>query len=394
MRAANCASHYANKRDRRVFGGLELVWRMQQEGYQMSTPDTPDSPNGAVNPDGVESTDEEFVPSAHPRGTKNGRKVLVVLAALILVLGSLIGVGAWWINSKFGQIEQIADPFTKIETPRPEPVQPEDERPVNILILGSDSRTSGGDLKAIAQGGTRSDALMIMQISGDRGKVNVMSIPRDSWVPIPGHGDAKINAALAFGGPSLAISTVEQLTNIPIDHVALMDFTSFVKLTDLVGGVDLTSTTEGTKHYSGAEALAFVRERKSLVGGDFDRVRRQQLWMSTVMKQVLTADTLNSPTKILDLYNAMSPYVAVDDSLGMTEIASLAASMTDVRSDDFQFITVPVAGTGTSADGQSIVNLDMDRAAPLFDAFVQDNATSYIAANQGELRSIDSEPVR
>ena len=319
------------------------------------------------------------------------------LAALLIIVVLLVAVGAGafaWISSKLNSVQTLADPFSgisKIEDVPERPAQPEDDTPpVNFLVLGSDSRVSAGDPSQWEAGAQRTDAFMIAQISGDRKSVSVMSIPRDSWVAIPGHGEAKINSAFSYGGPTLTIATVEQLTGIHIDHVAVVDFTSFAELTDALGGVELTSETEGTRTYTGEEALAFVRERKSLPGGDFDRVRRQQLWMKAVLEKTLTAETLSDPAKLLSLYNSISPYIALDNGLGITDIISLATSMKDVRSKDFNFVTAPFTGTGTSADGQSIVLLDDAKFAELTKAFVEDRARLYIDEHVNDLRTLDS----
>ncbi|WP_234305198.1 LCP family protein, partial [Actinomyces sp. S6-Spd3] len=180
---------------------------------------------------------------------------------------------------------------------------------------------------------------MILQIAGDRESVNVISIPRDSWVDIPGYGKQKINAAFSYGGPTLTIATVEQLTGIPIDHVAVVDFTSFSALTDALGGVTMTTSTEGTQTYDGEAALAFVRERKNLPGGDFDRVRRQQLWMKTVADKVLTRETLSNPANLLSLYNTVSPYVAVDEAFSLSTILDLGTDFKALQNADFNFLT-------------------------------------------------------
>ena len=110
-------------------------------------------------------------------------------------------------------MEFIADPFAGIPTRAPQQQAAAGEEPaVNILVLGTDSRTSASDPSQWQEGAQRTDAIMIVQVSGDRKTVSVMSIPRDSWVEIPGHGQGKINAAYSYGGPSLTIHTVENLT--------------------------------------------------------------------------------------------------------------------------------------------------------------------------------------
>lgn len=124
---------------------------------------------------------------------------------------------------------------------------------------------------------------MVAHVPEDRSSIQFMSIPRDSWVDIEGHGKAKINAALSYGGLPLAVSTVEGFIGVPINHVAMIDFEGFQLLTDSVGGVDVESSqafssgghsfTEGTNHLDGEAALAFVRARKQFADGDLQRAR-------------------------------------------------------------------------------------------------------------------------
>jgi len=216
-----------------------------------------------------------------------------------------------------------------------------------------------------------------------------MSIPRDSWVEIPGHGQGKINAAYSYGGPSLTIHTVENLTGIRIDHFAVANFESFVALTDDIGGVRVNLKTPqslagkefgtGAQVLNGQQALAYTRERSSLPGGDLDRVRRQQTWMRSIVSSVLTNGTLSSPTALYSFLKTASRTVAVDESFTLNQMQSLALETRHLHSNDMKFMTVPTAGTGTSVDGQSIVKLDSDADAPLFKAFAEDRVSAYLA---------------
>lgn len=189
------------------------------------------------------------------------RRVLIALLSALGVLGA-VGLGIWfyadWQIER--NIEWIDDPFAAlpsrppVSTPstRDQPVTsttapgtsgttegPQDSSavrrgdPVNLLFLGSDSRISAGDPSLWQAGAQRTDAIMLVHIPSHREEIFVMSIPRDSWVPVPGHGDAKINAAFSYGGPSLLVQTFEQLTGVRIDHLAVVDFASFVELTDM-----------------------------------------------------------------------------------------------------------------------------------------------------------------
>ena len=286
-------------------------------------------------------------------------------------------------------MEFIADPFAGIPTRAPQQQAAAGEEPaVNILVLGTDSRTSASDPSQWQEGAQRTDAIMIVQVSGDRKTVSVMSIPRDSWVEIPGHGQGKINAAYSYGGPSLTIHTVENLTGIHIDHFAVANFESFVALTDDIGGVRVNLKTPqrlagkefgtGAQVLNGQQALAYTRERSSLPNGDFDRVKRQQTWMRSIVSRVLNNGTLSSPTALYSFLKTASRTVAVDESFTLNQMQSLALETRHLHSNDIRFMTVPTAGTGTSTDGQSIVTLDADADAPLFKAFAEDRVRAYL----------------
>lgn len=325
------------------------------------------------------------------RPGRGWRAALLSVLAIFLVLTLATGGIALWVRHSLGSsLETFEDPFSGIPTRAPEQQVPEgQEAATNILVLGTDSRTSAGDPSQWEAGAQRTDAIMIMQISGDNKDVSVMSIPRDSWVSIPGHGEGKINAAYSYGGPSLTIQTVENLTGIRISHFVIADFESFQNLTDELGGVTINlkepQTLAGTEFPAGAQvlngkqALAYTRERKSLPGGDFDRVKRQQAWMRAIVRQVLTSGTLSNPTSLYSFLKTATQTVAVDESFTIDEMQSLAFGLRGLRSNDISFMTAPNNGTGTSPDGQSIVELNPDADTPLFEAFATDTVEDYLA---------------
>ena len=341
--------------------------------------------------------DERVVSDVDVRERRAGRRALVValsaLGGLVLVAVLALGGGALWLDSR---VERFGDPFTAIpEEGRPtrqEPVVAADREPLNFLVLGSDSRISGGDPSQWEAGAQRTDAIMLVHLDGDREHASVMSIPRDSWVQIPGHGSAKINAAYSYGGPALLVQTVEQLTGVRIDHVAIADFDSFTELTDALGGVEITVGQDvygpgdrlvvpaGTDVLDGEQALAYARQRYGLPGGDFDRVKRQQNWARAILTKAVSQGTLTDPTKATRFVTTVSGSVAVDDGLGLTDLVGLATEIKDMRAGDVAFLTAPVLGTGWSPDGrQSIVNLDHESLAPLVEAIAKDDATRYLA---------------
>lgn len=339
---------------------------------------------------GADTTSARSAGSALRRPGRGWRIALLSVLAIFLVLTLATGGLALWVRHSIASgMEFIADPFADIPTRAPQQKVAAGEEPaVNILVLGTDSRTSASDPSQWQEGAQRTDAIMIVQVSGDRKTVSVMSIPRDSWVEIPGHGQGKINAAYSYGGPSLTIHTVENLTGIHIDHFAVANFESFVALTDEIGGVRINLKTPqtlagkelgaGAQVLNGQQALAYTRERSSLPNGDFDRVKRQQTWMRSIVSRVLTNGTLSSPTALYSFLKTASRTVAVDESFTLNQMQSLALETRHLHSNDIRFMTVPTAGTGTSVDGQSIVTLDADADAPLFKAFAEDRVSAYL----------------
>jgi len=322
----------------------------------------------------------------------------------------MLAVGAvaatWGVRNWLDRnIESLGDPFeglpSRPSAPLPSPTKSgetpaEPATPMNILILGSDSRISAGDPSQWQRGAQRTDTIMLVHLPADRSAAYVMSIPRDSWVPVPGHGDAKINAAFSNGGPSLLIQTVEQLTQVRIDHFVVTDFESFVNLTDALGGVRMTLAQDlkvgdvvvpaGKQQLlTGEQALRYVRERKSLTRGDFDRVQRQQAWIRAIAARLRNEGTLHDPVKSAGFLDTVSRSVATDDGLDKGVQEDLLDRVRDLGSTDITFFTVPFEGTGRSPDGQSIVVLDDEALTSLMAAVAADTMGEYVTAHADSL---------
>ncbi|WP_234031269.1 LCP family protein [Mycetocola zhujimingii] len=313
------------------------------------------------------------------------RNTLISLAILLVLVVTAGVVFAATVSTSFtSKSKTIEDVFPE-EAARPPAATGAAASAQNILLLGSDTRGKVDSLDDAA--GERSDTMMIAHIPANRDHIYIMSIMRDSWVEIPGHGENKINAALALGGVPLVVQTVETLISARIDRVAIIDFEGFKGVTDALGGVDVEVSdsfttgkhtfTQGVQHLDGEQALAFVRERYSFFDGDFQRARNQQAYLKGVLNQILSADTLLDPGKISGLVSAIAPYLTVDDGFTPIYVAGLGLELRDLRSADLTFFTAPTAGTGTSSDGQSIVNLDPARMPIVQEAFRTDTLHTY-----------------
>jgi LCP family protein required for cell wall assembly len=332
-----------------------------------------------------------------PQKPSRRRKLLVRLLlgvlALSLVLGGAAVGGAFYLQNKYdNNIDRFGDPFAGIPAasrPAPAPANVQ-----NILLLGSDSRVSAGDPSAWAVGAQRTDAIMVAHVPADRSGVQIVSIPRDSYVDIPGRGKNKINAAFSFGGPTLMVQTVEQLTKVRIDHVVMVDFTGFTQITDALGGVTInvakatkderSSFEAGPQRMNGEQALNYVRQRHNLPGGDFDRVKRHQNWIRAVARETLDRGTLTNPLQLNRVLNATTKTIATDDGFSVGEMRSLALSSRNVRAANMSFLTAPVKGTGR-AGSASIVVLDEPAGAELWRAMAADKMKPWLAEHQDSL---------
>jgi LCP family protein required for cell wall assembly len=212
------------------------------------------------------------------------RRWITVSVAMVTVLVVLIA-GAWLALERAVQdfdrgVERFASPFRgipEVERPSRNPAAPE---AIDLLLLGSDTRVSVRDSAQWKAAARHTDAIMLVHVPQDRRGAYFLSIPRDSWVDIPGHGKGAIGDALGHGGPQLMVRAVERLTQQRIEHVAIVDFTGFRQVTDAVGGVTITvpasergrsGLAPGQQRMDGAKALEYVRRGDGVRGAGSTR---------------------------------------------------------------------------------------------------------------------------
>ncbi|KUN23515.1 hypothetical protein AQJ23_25475 [Streptomyces antibioticus] len=301
--------------------------------------------------------------------------MVCLLAGALALLGVVAG-GIWWGTNHYGdQVTRIPDAFPT--EPRP-PKPPSHDGGTTFLLAGVDSRskqpTTGSDAtgRLWRYGAQRSDTLMLVHLGADEQNTYTMSIPRDSWVPIPGHGSAKVNAAFSWGGPPLLIRTVEQLTGTRIDHFGVVDWHGFKALTDAVGGVRVTVPADaydpeqdqhfsaGTQTMHGDEALAYVRQRHGLPGGELDRIERQQQFLQSLVGEMRDEVSITDPLGTSRMLDAITRAVSVDDRMSNGDLRNLVLGLRHLDASDATFTTAPIVRP-QMIDGQYTLILDKEK---------------------------------
>lgn len=311
--------------------------------------------------------------------TPRWRGWLIGIVAAVILVGAT-AAGAFWAYARSVNASlKRTNAFTAI-APGTRPHQTVTGA-MNVLLLGSDSRNPDA-------GSARSDTIMLMHLDADHQHAYVISIPRDTWVYVPASADgrngnthAKINAAYAWGGVPLAVQTVEAFTGVRIDHVVLIDFAGVQHVVDTLGGVDMTVDqtitsifapyrryVQGPRHFTGAEALDYVRQRYQYPDGDFARERHQWQLIKALLDKATDAGILTNPGRLNALLHAFTDSVTVDQTFDLVDVA---LQLRDLRSSDLTFLANPSAGTGWR-DGQSVVLADPTKDGVLYRAVATD----------------------
>lgn len=344
--------------------------------------------------------DNEDAALTRRSGLLKRHPVLLSLFALIALAAVAVGGFAFYLNSQLGDVGRVSI-GTLPDGGRPPRAS---TQAVNILLGGVDEG-DGRTIQQIADGGwdagvVRSDTIMVMHVTADREQAYLVSIPRDSYVTIydengEPQGKNKINAALSLYGPAAYVSTIEHLTDLRMDHLAIVDWAGFKDITDALGGVeiylaqgftDATGTTweAGNQVLDGEGALKYVRTRYDLPNGDFGRISRQQNFIRALRSQALDAGTIVNPITLTNTVKAVVGNLTVDDEFDNGEIRSLAYDMSRLRGSDVKFLTAPFGSFDTTSAGASIVRLDEKQADDLWEAIREDDIDAYIATYGGE----------
>lgn len=349
------------------------------------------------------------------------RRLLLVAAAVASVLVLVVAASGYALISWSSRSIERVDAFAGL-TDRP---GPNAAGSTTFLLVGSDAREgmSEADMRRLHVGtaattaGRRADTMLLVHVSARRGAVQVVSLPRDSYVTIPAHvstdGAAvperrnKLNAAYAFGGPALAVATIERTTGVRVDHYIEVDFMGFVRLVDAVGGVDVCTPVRlrdrkaglrlpaGTSHVDGETGLAYVRARSLDARADLGRVERQQRFLAAMVGRATSSDVLLDPRALVRFLDAALSAVRADNDLTEQELVSLGTQLRHISGGDIRFQTVPVANPSfRTRSAGSVALWDGAAAAALFAGIRNDSPPPRDRTPRGERPTVPTGQVR
>jgi LCP family protein required for cell wall assembly len=334
-------------------------------------------------------------PRAHQqRRTRRRRRALLIATLAVVVVAA---VAAAFVAAATAKVsENLAQ--NVIERPGEEapevPVVPDWDGPVNLLIMGSDERAglTSGDYGE--DSGARSDVMMLLHVSADHSNATLVSIPRDTMLPIPecttsggeviaAQGPSMINSAL-MAGPYCSMDAIRDFTGLPVDHFIVVDFDGVIGVTDAIGGVDVCVATDVEDPYSGlflpagehsitgVDALAFLRTRHGFGdGSDLGRIAAQQTYLAALARKVTSAGTLTNPFALFALADAASKAIHVDEGLSTADaLVGLAGTLAGIDLDHIALVQLPVQDYEPDPNRVEPI---ADQAAALFAALAADH---------------------
>jgi LCP family protein required for cell wall assembly len=321
----------------------------------------------------------------------------VVTTLSVVVLASA-GIGHAVMTSLDADIARV-DPFKDMKN------RPQAGHGMNVLLVGTDGREeiSKEQRRKYRLGGEPchcTDTIMIVHVSEDRERASVVSLPRDSYAMTPAHVDRttgrrhgshpiKLNAAYAEGGPQLTVRTVESMTKVKIDHYLEVDFTSFMRTVDVVGGVQICTAAPlrdgytglnlpaGRHTLAGGQALQYVRARHLDGASDLGRMKRQQRFMAALVDRITSSGILLNPMKFRDVTRAVLGSVRADKGFGTDEMLDLGRAMRNFSPSSSEFTTVPIGRMEFAVQGVgSTLKWDPVKSERLFHALREDRPLS------------------
>jgi LCP family protein required for cell wall assembly len=309
------------------------------------------------------------------------RLIVLVVVGLLIAYPIILGFTAW---TSLNRVDALG--------PAHENSKLEDTAGRTYLVVGSDARSdlSAEEKKDLGTGsvaGQRTDTIMLLHVPSS-GPTVLISVPRDSYVPIPGHGSNKINAAYSFGGPSLLIQTLENVGGVKIDEYVETGLGGFADIVNAIGGVTLCpkramkdakahiNLKKGCQEMDGKTALGYARARYSDPRGDLGRVERQRETLAAIAKKTLSPGTLIQPWRAIPAAKAGGGALTVDKSTGPVALTRFVLAMRAVSGKNGISMTVPIGDTDYRVNGMSTVKWDRTKALEMFADLKNDDTSA------------------
>ncbi|MFG2830662.1 LCP family protein [Streptomyces sp. NPDC048434] len=330
-------------------------------------------------------------PSPRPPGPRWGLRIGAVTSVLLLAASGVGHAMVTGVESGIGRV----DAFKGMSN------RPGGGDGLNFLVVGTDGRDklTPDEKRKYHLGGAPchcTDTLMLVHLSADRDRASVVSLPRDSYAEVPAHTDAvtgrqrakhaiKLNAAYAEGGPNLTVRTVEHMTGVHIDHYLEVDFTSFMRSVDAVGGVEICTVRPlrdsytgldlpvGKSRLNGGQALQYVRSRHVDGSADLGRMQRQQRFLAALIHKITSSGVLMNPIRFRDVADTMLKSVRADSGFEANDLVDLGQAMRGFTPSSSEFTSVPLGDVAQPVPGVgSTVRWDPVQAPKLFQAIRED----------------------
>lgn len=358
----------------------------------------------------------QFIEPERPKRRRWARYVLMAIAATVAVAMVTLGGGVVYVSSQLraAGIEVFSTDGETYDLPTPEEIS----GPINLLLIGSDTREGQGSTAYGPVGAELADVIILLHINEARTNAVAMSFPRDLMIavpecPNPDGGDpypakefSQINATMNYGGPACTLLAVQSLTGIDIPYLAMIDFKGVIAMSEAVGGVDVCVAEPINDDYTqlyleagehtliGEEALAFLRTRHGVGdGSDLSRISNQQVFLTSLVRKLKDEGALTNPFTMFRLGTAALNNMTLSRSLtDLGVIYGMAREVNDVDLDKITFLKLPVYDLEGDFAGR--VGVSTERATLLFEKLANDEPLVLAQANlgPGAVVAEDSEP--
>jgi LCP family protein required for cell wall assembly len=331
-----------------------------------------------------------------PRKHSRAIRAITSVSVGIVALSAIGWLGLGRVSGSLNRTDAFANIKNRPEKPT---------SAMNLLLVGSDNRSglTPAQIKELAVGtvavaaGARSDTMLLVHISKARDSAVIISFPRDSLVTIPEHVSSsdstkmvparqnKLNAAFSFGGAPLLIQTIEGETGLRIDHYIEINFLGFKSIIDALGGIDVCVkrsiddpkshlvVAAGLQTLNGIDSLKYVRTRYFDGQGDIGRMKRQQEFMSAVLRKATSTGTLLNPIKLVSFFNAAIGTITTDNQFNKNDLLTLGKQLKNLSADRVRTLTIPLSNANGRTDGLgSVVIWDSVLAPELFNRLLND----------------------